>query len=95
MIQSGEISICVRCVPYQMEKFITQLEKVEVVSGGKFSLLSLRNTFLSEHKPYTRLNTDEEMNGMALETLQTITSHYSDKTDNSVNELRNNIKQIQ
>lgn len=78
-----------------MEKFITQLEKVEVVSGGKFSLLSLRNTFLSEHKPYTRLNTDEEMNGMALETLQTITSHYSDKTDNSVNELRNNIKQIQ
>ena len=99
MIQSGEISIGVSCVPYQMDKYITnngQLEHVEVVVlGRKFPLLSLRKTFLSDHKPYMRLNTDEEINGMSCDTLKTITSHYSDKIDIPTNELRNNIKQVQ
>lgn len=41
-----------------------------------------------------RLNTDEEINGMALDTLRNIASHYSDKIDIHTNELRN-IKQVQ
>ena len=56
MIESGEISIGVSCVPYRMEKYITKngkLEKVEVVvSGRKFPLLDLRKSFLSDHKSY-------------------------------------------
>ena len=99
MVQSGEISIGVSCVPYQIEKFMTKngkLEKVElVVSGQKFPLLGLPKSFLSDHKPYMRLNTDEEINRMALDTLQTITSHYCDKVDLPTDELRNNIKQVQ
>ena len=41
------------------------------------------------------LNTDEEINDMILDTLQILTSHYSDKVDIPANELRNNIKQVQ
>lgn len=71
-----------------MEKFITkdgQLEKVEVVvSGRKFPLHGLRKAFLSDHKPYMRLNTDEEINDMALDSLQNITSHYCDKVETSL-----------
>ena len=82
MIKSGEISIGKSCVPYRMEKYITkngQLGKVEVVVSERKFPLDLRKSFLSDHKSYMRLNTDEEINDMALDTLQTITRHYSER----------------
>ena len=101
MVESGEVSLGVSCVPYKIEKFSTkngQLERTEiVVFGRKFPLLDLRKKFLAEHEQYMCLQTDEQIDTMSLTTLQSTADQYHLQLspDITTEELRTTIKHFQ
>lgn len=101
MVQSGEVSLGVSCVPYKMEKFSTKngkLERTEIaVFGRKFPLLDLRKKFLAEHEPYMRLQTDEQIDAMSLATLRSTADQYHHQLspDATIEEFRTTIKHFQ
>ena len=101
MVESGEVSLGISCVAYKMEKFSTkngQLEKTEVVVfGRKFPLLDVRKNFLTEHEPYMRLQTGEQIYAMSLATLRSTADQYHHhlSPDTTIEELRTTIKNFQ
>ena len=57
----------------------------------------VREKLLNKHKEYMCLNTDEEIDGMGLEELQSMATHFQHKFDASLttNEMKSAIKQFQ
>jgi hypothetical protein len=101
MVQTGEVSLGISCVPYKMEKFSTkngELEKIEiVVFGRKYPLLDLQKKFLAEHEQYMRLQTDEQIDAMSLATLRSTADHFHRQVspDATIEELRTTVKHLQ
>ena len=80
MVESGELSLGVPCVPYRMMKFTTkdgELEKVELnIIGRKFPLHEIRKQLLARHETYMRLNTDDEIDSMSVDDMQSLSYHH-------------------
>ena len=68
MLESGELCLGVRCVPYTQERYTTadgQLEKrEETIYGRKIPLLQLRQELLAQHEPYMRLTSDDDVDNV-------------------------------
>lgn len=82
LVKSGEISIGVPCAPYTVTHYSAQedqlITKKIIVRGRKFRLKELRQKLLKRHEKYMQLNTDEEIETMSLEQLQSQVSSLSD-----------------